>query len=128
MSTTMRESNGIAVGERGSVEAATNPDADGGPKKRSSSTLRRLRRRVKLLPLLIGLLGIALSTLVFQRLLAERGEVSTIWVAATDISAEQPLSASSVRTVEVTGSVGFDHFDVDAVPCLLYTSPSPRDS
>ena len=59
--------------------------------------LGRLRRRVSLLPLTLGLLTVVVSVAGISGLLAQRGAVTTIWVAARDIDPDGPLPAEIGR-------------------------------
>ncbi len=99
------------IGRRSSAEPGLARRNGVGPE----NTLSRLRRRVRILPLLVGLLAMALSVLAVSRLVAERGEVSTIWVAAGELEADQPVAGASIRTVEVSGGVRFEHLSAELV-------------
>lgn len=88
--------------------------------------LGRLRRRVNLLPLTLGLLTIVVSVAGISGLLAQRGAVTTIWVAAREIDPDAPLTADSLSTAEVTGTVRFEHYDVVRVPREQLLAAVPR--
>jgi hypothetical protein len=72
----------------------------------------KMRRRVSVLPLVLGLLAIAVSVGGVRVLVAEQGAVTEVWVAAGEIAADQPLSASEVRVARVSGPIDFEHLAV----------------
>ena len=52
-------------------------------------------------------------------------EVELQWAMATPESKITPVSAEQLRELSTTRAI--DRFDDPLLPCLLYTSPSPRD-
>lgn len=111
MTTTLRNATGVGPSGRhdggGTTSSATAPSAN--------ATLRRLRRRVSVLPLVLGLLTIIVSVAGTAQLLAYRGTVTTIWVAGRDLDADAPLTADALTTVRVAGAVDFSHYPVEAM-------------
>ena len=93
---------------------------------RRNSGLSRVRRRVSLWPLLAGLLTIFIAVVGIAGLLTERGAVTTIWVAATDIDADAPMEAGQLSTVSVSGDVAFDHYPVSEVSREAVLAAVPR--
>lgn len=100
--------------------------AGGGRGQAAGAGLRRMRRRVSLWPLTLGLLVILLSVVGISRLVGERGTVTSIWVAANEIESDAPLQPDDLITVTVAGPVDFQHWSVDEVPREAVLAAVPR--
>jgi hypothetical protein len=67
------------------------------------------------MPLLVGVLAVVLATAGIMALAAGLGGVTEVWVAAGDLQADRPLSATDVEAVEVAGVIEFEHLAVAEV-------------
>jgi hypothetical protein len=72
----------------------------------------KLRQRVSVLPLLVGVLAVAIAVAGITALIAKRGESTTVWVAALDIEADRAMTADDVRGAVVSGAIEFGHLPV----------------
>ncbi len=121
MSTTMRD-----TAHRPSASGLNPGGVAGRTGLRRSSGLSRIRRRVSLWPLLAGFLIIFIAVVGITGLLAERGAVTTIWVAASEIEADAPMEPGQLSTVSVSGEVAFDHYPVSEVSREAVLAAVPR--
>jgi hypothetical protein len=64
----------------------------------------------------MGLLAVAVAVAGILALVAERGTVTEVWVAAADIEADEPLSDGDVQMIQVAGEIEFEHLAVDQAP------------
>lgn len=122
MTSTLRDATGVGQHGRPTGAGTTRPTAA----PAASATLRRLRRRVSVLPLVIGLLTIIVSVAGTAQLLAYRGTVTTIWVAGRDLDADAPVTADALTTVRITGTVEFSHYTVETMSREALLAAVPR--
>ena len=122
MTTTLRNATGVGPSGRHGGSGTTSPAAE----PSASATLRRLRRRVSVLPLVLGLLTIVVSVAATAQLLAYRGTVTTIWVAGRDLDADTPITADALTTVRIAGAVEFSHYAVEAMSRDALLAAVPR--
>ncbi len=125
MTTTLRNAAGVDRGRH--LAGASRGTGTGiGAPTRLDSALGRMRRRISVLPLVVGLAIIVGATLGTAALLSQRGTVTTVWVAARDIEADTPVAGDAITTLEVSGPVDFGHYDAAAMTRDAVLAAVPR--
>ena len=120
MSTMMRDALGRSPADGRTARPGRRTATEAG------AGLRRIRRRVSVWPLALGLLLTLGSMVGVSQLVGEQGAATPIWIAANDIESDASLQPDDLTTVVVSGPVGFEHWSVDDVSRDTVLAAVPR--